>query len=157
MSIAAKLGEHLTRKQIAFDLASHRRTSDSMSSADASHISPDCLAKAVVVRSRDGYFLAVLPASQRISWSRLGTLLGGSCAMATESELDQLFEDCAHGAIPPVGECYGLDVIVDPSICDAPSVYFEGGDHTTLIRVSQSQFARLRENARLVPFGEALD
>src|SRR5271166_6073328 len=67
MSIAAKLRAHLARKQIDFDIAPHRRTTDAMSSAEAGHISPDCLAKGVVVRASDGYFLAVLPASQRIS------------------------------------------------------------------------------------------
>ena len=152
MSIAAKLRAHLARKQIDFDVAPHRRTTDAMSSAEASHISPDCLAKGVVVRANDGYFLAVLPASQRISWSRLDALLGEPCFMATEKELDQLFEDCAHGAIPAIGECYGLDVIVEASICDPPDVYLEGGDHTTLVRVSQAQFAQLSENARLAHF-----
>jgi Ala-tRNA(Pro) deacylase len=72
--------------------------------------------------------------------------------MATEQELDQLFEDCAQGAIPAIGECYGLDVIVEASICDPPDVYFEGGDHTTLVRISQAQFAQLSENARFAHF-----
>ncbi len=157
MTIAAKLRAHLARKQIDFDVAPHRRTTDAMSSAEASHISPDCLAKGVVVRASDGYFLAVLPASQRISWSRLNALVGEPCFIATEKELDQLFEDCAHGAIPAIGECYGLDVIVEASICDPLDVYLEGGDHTTLVRVNQAQFARLSENARLAHFAAALE
>jgi Ala-tRNA(Pro) deacylase len=155
MSIAMKLGEHLARKQIKFDLAPHRRTTDAMSSADAGHISPDCLAKGVVFRAKDGYFLAVLPASQRVSQPRLKELLGESCSMATEQEIDQLFEDCVHGAIPPIGECYGLDVIVEPSIDNPPDVYFEGGDHTTLVHVSRAQFAQLSENARRAHFAAA--
>jgi len=157
MSIAAKLGAHLARKQIQFDLAPHRRTNDAMSSANASHVSPDCLAKGVVFRAKDGYFLAVLPASQRIRRSMLDAVVGESCVMATEQELDQLFEDCAHGAVPPVGECYGLDVIVEPSLCGSPNIYFEGGDHKTLVHVSQAQFAQLSENARRAHFSTALE
>lgn len=157
MSIATKLGAHLARKEIVFDLASHRWTTDAMSSAEASHISPDSLAKAVVVRASDGYFLAVLPASQRISWSRLEGMLGESCAMATEQELDQLFEDCAHGAIPPIGECYGLDVIIDAGICERSDVFFEAGDHKTLVHVSQAQFAQLSENARRARFAATVE
>ena len=155
MPITAHLSEHLARKQIKFDIASHRRTKTAITSAKASHISADCLAKGVVLRARDGYFVAVLPASLRINLSRLDKLVGETCALATERELDQLFEDCAHGAVPAVGECYGLDVIVEASICDAPDVYFEGGDHTTLVHVSREQFAQLSENARFAHFAAA--
>jgi Ala-tRNA(Pro) deacylase len=152
-----KLLAHLDRKQIKFDMVPHRRTKDAMSSAEACCISPDCLAKGVVLRASEGYFLTILPASQRISWSRLQRLIGEACVLATENELDQLFEDCAHGAIPPIGECYGLDVVVDASICDPPDVYFEGGDHATLVHLSQTQFAQLCENARFAHFAAALE
>lgn len=157
MSVAAKLGAHLARKHIDFEVAPHGRTTDATSSAESAHISPHCLAKAVVLRMSDGYCLAVLPASQRISWSRVSRVLGETCALATENELDQLFDDCAHGAIPAIGECYGLDVIVEASICDPPDVYFEGGDHTTLVHVSREQFTQLNENARLAHFAAALE
>jgi Ala-tRNA(Pro) deacylase len=26
--------------------------------------------------------------------------------MAEETEIDPLFQDCAHGAVPPLGHCY---------------------------------------------------
>jgi Ala-tRNA(Pro) deacylase len=51
-------------------------------------------------------------------------------------------------AVPAVGECYGLDVIVDDSIDTLPDVYLEGGDHITLIHLDQGQFARLNVEAR---------
>ena len=38
--------------------------------------------------------------------------------------------------MPPVGECYGLDVIVDDSIDTRREIYMEGGDHATLIRLN---------------------
>jgi Ala-tRNA(Pro) deacylase len=98
---------------------------------------------------RDGsYLLAVLPASHRISLPELRMELGEDVDMASESNIDALFWDCAHGAVPPVGECYGLDVIVDETIDQQPEIYFEGGDHLTLVHMSQSQFARLNANAR---------
>jgi Ala-tRNA(Pro) deacylase len=68
--------------------------------------------------------------------------------LATEDEIAQLFGDCARGAVPAVGECYGIDVIVDDSIDTQPDVYLEGGDHTTLIHVDRRQFARLNLEAR---------
>jgi Ala-tRNA(Pro) deacylase len=148
MSIAATLQKHLARKQIEYDVVSHPWTTASVSAAEACHVSPDCLAKGVVLRTKDSYVVAVLPASHRICWADLKAQLGESFALATEKELEQLFEDCARGAIPPIGECYGLDAVVEDSICDQPDIYFEGGDHTTLVHVSRTQFAELTGHAR---------
>jgi Ala-tRNA(Pro) deacylase len=152
MSIAASLHEHLSRKHIEYDLVSHPPALASVSAAESSRVSPDRVAKGVVVRTGDRYVLAVLPASRRISRIELKAELGENFALASENELEQLFEDCARGAVPPIGECYGLDAVIEPSICHQPDVYFEGGDHATLVHVSQAQFAQLTGKAPHVRF-----
>jgi Ala-tRNA(Pro) deacylase len=92
--------------------------------------------------------LAVLPASHHIRLPDLQQQIGDDVALADETEIGRLFPDCALGAVPAVGECYDLDVIVDDSIQEQPEVYLEGGDHTTLIHINQAQFARLMSGAR---------
>ncbi len=67
--------------------------------------------------------------------------------MADETEINRLFGDCAHGAVPAVGKCYGLDIIVDDSIQAQPDIYMEAGDHATLLHMGHAQFARLTANA----------
>jgi len=69
-------------------------------------------------------------------------------SLASEHEVAELFQDCARGAIPAVGECYGLDVVVDASIDEQLDVYFEGGDHATLVHMTGAQFAGLTATAR---------
>ncbi|HZZ59814.1 MAG TPA: hypothetical protein VFE63_01390 [Roseiarcus sp.] len=36
---------------------------------------------------------------------------------------------------------------IEQSVCDRSDVYFEGGDHTTIVHVSQAQFAKLTKGA----------
>ena len=152
MSIAASLQRHLSRKRVEYDVVTHAPTIASVLTAHACRVPPERLAKGVVVRTGDRYVLAVLPASRRISRADLKAELGENFAFASENELEQLFEDCAPGAVPPIGECYGLDAVVEPSICDQPDIYFEGGDHATLIHVGQTQFAELTGSARHARF-----
>src|SRR5438046_3128629 len=83
------------------------------------------------LRRDGGYMLAVLPASHHIRLPELRQHIGDDVALADESEIKRLFPDCALGAVPAIGECYELDVIVDDSIQEQPDVYLEGGDHTT--------------------------
>src|SRR5579885_646737 len=143
MAIAGTLLQHLAAKHIDYDLVQHPATMSSIRTAKACHIPAHCVAKGVVLRRGDRYVLAVLPASHYLQRADLKRQLGGSFALATERELDKLFPDCAHGAIPPVGECYGLNIVVEDSIREQPDVYFEAGDHAPLVHISQTQFARL--------------
>ena len=101
-----------------------------------------------VLRDATGYMLAVLPASHHIRMRDLHSQFGEDVDLASEREIDELFSDCVHGAVPPIGECYGLDMIVDNSIDGRGDVYLEAGDHETLVRLSHLQFAKLTADAR---------
>ena len=104
--------------------------------------------KAVLLRDAIAYALAVLPASHHIRLAELRGQFGDDVELASEREIVELFEDCARGAVPAIGECYGLDVVVDDGIDTQPEIYFEGGDHATLVRMTHAEFAALTWEAR---------
>lgn len=147
MSIAPTLQKYLTAENIQYAEILHEPTMSSTRTAEVCHISGDRLAKGIVLRRNGDYMLAVMPASHHLRLSELRTKLGEDVDMADETEIDQLFRDCAHGAVPAVGQCYGLNLIVDDSIGAQPEIYMEAGDHATLLHLSQAQFARLTANA----------
>jgi Ala-tRNA(Pro) deacylase len=148
MAIALTLERYLDAHNVKYDVIAHAPTNSSMQTAKTCHISGDRLAKAVLLRDDVGYALAVLPASHQIRLAELKRQFGDDVDLATEREIEDLFQDCARGAIPALGDCYGLDMVVDDSIEEQPEVYFEGGDHATLIHMSKAQFAGLTATAR---------
>jgi Ala-tRNA(Pro) deacylase len=148
MAIAQTLQKYLAAKRVKYDVVAHEPTNSSMRTAETCHIPGDRLAKAVLLRDEMGYALAVLPASHHIRLSELQRQFGDDVRLASEREIVELFQDCVRGAIPAVGECYGLDLVVDDSIDEQPEVYFEGGDHSTLVHMSRAQFAGLTATAR---------
>jgi Ala-tRNA(Pro) deacylase len=87
--------------------------------------------------------MAIIPASHRLDLQAIHQEFNREFALAREPELVDLFKDCEPGAIPPLGQAYGIDVVVDRSLADIPDVYFEAGDHVSLIRVSGPDFRRL--------------
>ncbi|MGZ8308501.1 MAG: aminoacyl-tRNA deacylase [Rhodoplanes sp.] len=151
MAIAPTFQRYLDQNVI-YDLIAHQPTMSSMRTAQACHIRGDCLAKGVVLRDDTGYMLAVLPATHHIRMHDLRLQFGNDVEFASEGEIDELFQDCAHGAVPPIGECYGLDTIVDAAIDGQGDVYLEAGDHATLVRLSHAQFAKLTADARHARF-----
>jgi Ala-tRNA(Pro) deacylase len=147
MTIAPTLQKHLDQN-VTYDVITHEPTMSSTRTAQACHVSGNCLAKAIVLRRDGGYMLAVLPASHHISLSDLRRQISDDVELADENEIKRLFPDCALGAVPPIGACYEMDVILDDSIQEPPEVYLEGGDHTTLVHMNQAQFSRLMAGAR---------
>ena len=51
--------------------------------------------------------------------------------------------DLEPGAVPVTGEPYGLATIVDRCLDDCDEVYFEGGDHRSLVHVTGKRFDKL--------------
>ena len=147
MTIAPTLHKYLTAENIEYAEIPHVLTMTSARSAQACHVPGDRVAKAIVLRRNGGYMLAVLPASHHLRLADLRERLGDDVDMASESEVNELFMDCAHGAVPAAGRCYGLDLIVEESIQKEPEVYMEAGDHETLLHLSRAQFARLTADA----------
>jgi Ala-tRNA(Pro) deacylase len=154
MGIAITLEQYLDHHGIAFDCLTHKRSGCSARTADAAHVSSDCLAKAVVLKRRDGYTLAVLPASRQAKLEELGRLVGRPVGLATEDEIAALFPDCERGAVPPIAAAYALQSFVDESLEGRSDIYFEAGDHKTLVHLSGEQFRRL---VSTVPHGQFCD
>jgi len=148
MAIATTLQRYLSDQGIGYDLLPHEPTMSSARTAQAGHVSGDAVAKGIVVSGDGEYMLAVLPASRHIELADLETELGHEVHLASEQEIGEVFRDCDRGAIPPVGSCYGLNVIIDDSIGRQSDVYFEAGDHATLIHMKSAEFAKLDPHAR---------
>jgi Ala-tRNA(Pro) deacylase len=151
MTIAPTLQRYLD-SNVVYDVITHEPTPSSARTAEACHVSGDQLAKAIVLRREGGYLLAVVPASHHIRLADLKAQLGDEVELANEQEFQRLFPDCMPGAVPPIGQCYDLDVVIDESIQEPPEIYLEGGDHTTVIRLSQVEFAKLMADARRFRF-----
>jgi Ala-tRNA(Pro) deacylase len=152
MTIAPRLRQFLDSEGVRYDVVSHPRTSTSSQSAEVAHIPGNQVAKSVVVHHELGYVLAVVPSTHRVELGTLQELLDKRLGLATEGEVTTLFNDCETGAIPPVGAAYGVPVILDQSLGDVSDLYFEGGDHKSLVHVSSDAFRLLTKDARRARF-----
>lgn len=147
MSIAASVERHLQHLGVKYDVIPHRHTSNSSYSAQAAHVPGEQLAKCVMLEDDRGYVMAIVPATRKVDLGALHRRLGRELGLATESELAGLFVDCELGAMPPLGDAYGVDAIVDKSLVNNRDVYFESGDHRGLVHVSGPDFLRLMGDA----------
>lgn len=148
MAIAKRLEWYLNHHNVAYEVIRHRRTDSSRRAAEEAHVDEDHLAKCVLLGDEQGYVLAVLPASRRVSLEDTREQLGRELDLATEDELGDMFDDCEVGAVPAVGRAYGIPTVVDESLLHLEDVYFEAGEHEDLVHVKGPEFARLMSGVR---------
>ncbi|MGD2116928.1 MAG: YbaK/EbsC family protein [Chromatiales bacterium] len=147
MGVAMTLKEYLDSNAFEYEIIEHLPTTSSLRSAENAHVPGDMVAKPVLLGDDDSYLLAVIPASHRLDIDRINSLLGRGLEIMKAEELDSTFSDCEHGAIPPVGQLYGVDTVVDPSLLDKEDIYFESGDHEHMIHMKGEDFRRLLQDA----------
>lgn len=143
MGIALSLQQYLDGRGVSYDVMAHDRTLRSSTTAEAGGIPENNLAKGVLIRRREGYILAIVPASHHVQLNEIGAWLKQPVGLATEREVATIFSDCEPGAVPPVGGAYGLFAVMDDSLEGFKDVYFEGGDHRTLVHLNGREFHRL--------------
>ncbi len=147
MAVAMTLQEYLDRWGVEYDVLRHRHSS-SLETAEAAHIPGAKLAKCVMTEDYRGYLMVVVPADHQVAFDLLDEALDRRLELATEEELEDLFSDCETGAIPPLGEAYGIDVALDESLANCDEVFFEAGNHNELIHLSGEDFRDLMVGAR---------
>lgn len=147
MSLSPSVANHLKSCNVHFDVIEHRCSRTSLEAARTARVTPAQFAKAVVVKDSEQYRMCVLPASNSLVMNWLDRDYHGHYQLASEDDLAQLFPDCETGAVPPLGQAYGLPMVWDNSLRHVSDVYFEAGDHRHLIHVSHSDFMDLMQAA----------
>lgn len=152
MTVAKKVDRFLVESGVPYEIIAHERTDSASRTAQASHVHGDQVAKTVILHDGERYLLGVVPSTHRVELDTLGQFLDRRLTLAAEGEAARLFDDCSVGADPPLGAAYGLPVVVDEALLENDDVYFEGGDHQSLIHLSTAAFASLLTEARRARF-----
>lgn len=146
MGVATTIQDFLESRSVAYEIINHPHTDSSMRTAESAHIPGDQLAKPILLGDDSSYLLAIIPASHRLELDRLNQVMARSLEMINEDEIASTFTDCETGAIPAVGEAYGVDTVLDTTLSHEADVYFESGDHEHLIHMSGEDFRSLMEH-----------
>jgi Ala-tRNA(Pro) deacylase len=139
-----ELTQALDESRLGYEVLSHRRTERAEEEAAALEISPDEVAKTIVLVGERGRARVVVPASERIDLRKAREALGEGkdARLATEDELAAAFPMFELGAVPPFGGPAGDRVLVDPRVAERESIVFEAGSHGESLRMKAADLLR---------------
>jgi Ala-tRNA(Pro) deacylase len=144
-----RVPEFLAAHRVDFETLVHPPAFTSQKRAKFLHVPGRQVAKSVLLAGPEGYFLAVLSATQHVDTTQLARTLHGPVRLADDREIAQVFRDCEWGVVPPFGTLYGLPTVLDEGLEPDALIVFEVNTHAEAIRMRCRDFERLERPVRM--------
>ncbi|MBT8765461.1 aminoacyl-tRNA deacylase [Pseudomonas boanensis] len=155
MTMVTQLQSCLTQHNSRYDVLSHAASVTTREAARRAGVPPQQMAKPVILDDFQGHWLmAVVPATRHVDLEKVHKLTHRHWRLAREGDFSKRFGDCELGAIPAVGNIFGLETLIDQSLTEQPDIYFEAGDHNELVHMSGQQYLELMPEAKRGRFCE---
>ena len=130
----------------SYQVLHHEHTERATAEALALGVSPDEVAKTLIVATPEGHVRALVPASRRIDMRKLADALGEGrkqLHLCSEDEMRRDYPEFELGAVPPLGGATSDPVVVDSALARLDSMVFEAGSHDDSVRVQTADLLRL--------------
>ena len=146
-SPSARLAQLLDEAGIEHELVEHPATFTAVDEAVVAGVEPVRFAKTLVLHDRDGYRLAVIPASKRLDLGRARAALRATrhLRLATETEIEAAFPGFDVGAVPPLGDSLPVPEVVDIRLLYHERVLCPAGDHRHAVLLDPRELVRVAE------------
>lgn len=144
MPICSKLRNFLDENRVRYVIITHSRAYTAQEVAASAHIKGKNLVKCVMVNADGQHFMAVTTANHRVDFEKLKQALNAQeVRLEREEEFRELFDDCEVGAMPPFGNLYGIPVVVDVRVYEDEEIAFNGGNHSSVVRMQFADYEKL--------------
>jgi Ala-tRNA(Pro) deacylase len=144
----SEVATFLEEAGVEYEVIPHRRAARALDEAQEIGLSADEILKTIVLHTRHGYAVAVIPGYRRLDMALVHRATGDHDArLATEGELIRDFPQFELGAFPPLGTILKVPVYVDPEALRHDIVVFAAG----------RQFESIRMRTEDLFFGESME
>lgn len=147
MSTSITVRRYLNKQDVRYATTEFAGSVDEMFHKGNENINPAQIAKAVVLKDIRGMLMAVLPGPHILDIEAINRQLHRNLREAGTEDYQSVFSDCSPGVLPPLGEAYGFETVIDDGLLDQDLVYFMSGNNNELVRISGYDFQLLHSNA----------
>lgn len=125
---------------VEYEIAEHEPVYTSEDAARVRGESMNSGAKSLLLKTDNGFVLAVLPGGKRLSSKKVKSLLGlKSFRFATPEEVKETM-GCEIGACYPFGKVIGVRMIVDDSLLENEEISFNPGLHDKTVKIRTKDY-----------------
>lgn len=138
MSVFSKIKEQLVGKE--YQIMEHEAVYTSEQAAKVRGTELQQGAKALVLKTKDGFVMAVISGSKRIDMKKLKKIVGSKKLELADPKNVKEITECNIGSVPPFGNLFQLNVYVDKSLLENEIIAFNAGSHTKSIKMKAADY-----------------
>lgn len=148
--LSSEIIDYLKKGNYWFESFEHEPV---VTSEDASRVRPGYVieqdAKAIIVRvkiseSNKKFVMLVLPGNTRVNNQKVKILYGAKdIRFASAEELDTITGGVQSGGVPPLGNFFNLEVVVDPLLLNNEKIVFNAGDRRFSLAMKSADFVTI--------------
>lgn len=143
MAISRALKRLFEYNGVDYDVEKHKELFTAQQVAASEHITGYEFAKVVMVKCDNEMVMAVIPAPHEVSIKKMKKLGYKKVKLAKEDDFSGLFPDSDLGAMPPLGNLYGLTFYVDNFFKKENEIVFNSGTHSETVKIKRKDYDRL--------------
>lgn len=135
MNALHRMERFLDQHMIPFEVVAHPHSHTSTETARAAGVTPDRLAKGVLLEGMGCQMVAMIPADQEVQLGKLGRDQGMEFNLADEASVSKLFSECDPGVVPGLPNAWGVEMVWDDALMNQKDLFLEAGDHKRLLHI----------------------
>lgn len=147
MSASIRIRHYLDSHGIRYGVVHHAWAVTLEQAAQEAGIPLEQVAKGLLLNDDDGLILAVFPASHHVDFDALRTQMRRNFELAPHETVSSVFKDCEPSAIPPLGDVYGLETIMDETLLAHNEIFIAVGENNHFLRIKVGGFQLIQSNA----------
>lgn len=138
-----KIIELLEKNKVQYKAIEHEPVYTCEQAAKIRGVSPDSGAKALLIKSKEKYFLILLQGSKKLDSKKLRLQTDiKDFRFATPEEVVATMH-CRIGACYPFGNIINLETFADTGLSQLEEINFNAGDHSKSIQMSWRDFDKI--------------
>lgn len=140
---SGRLKHFLDGHEIHYETMAHPLAFSTLELCDICHIPSKDMAKTVICKTKDKFIMVVMRAHDLVDLQALSVHFNTPVVLATEAEFCHEFPDCEVGAMPPFGNLYDMEVLIDERLTHDDTIAFNAGNHSELVKIKYTDYEKL--------------
>ncbi|MBX4188136.1 MAG: YbaK/EbsC family protein [Candidatus Doudnabacteria bacterium] len=142
MPIPKALEKLLKETKVKYKIIEHRKVFTAFDATQTQHLKAEEVAKAVLLKGKKNFYMAVLPAGSSCDLKALAKLIGDKINMAKEKDITAKLKTKV-GLLAPFGSLYKIPVYLDKKLQKSKKLNLPAGSYTESIELNFKDYIKL--------------
>lgn len=156
MAIPKKIINFLEKNKIKYEILKHKTVYTAFDKAQTLKVKQKIIGKTLVLKKNGEIFIVLISANKNLDLKKFKKLTKAKKVdFVSEKQIKQKFKGVKVGTLPPFGNLWKTQTLVDKPLLKEKEIILSGGDYNFSIKIKGKDFKKLVSDLITGSFGKA--